>query len=77
MATKAKVAVKKTTLKDKLEFLQRERDQINRERIQLVADIDALNRRLNNQLETIKHLQEQLDKVTNTSRHWVLRKLGL
>jgi chromosome segregation ATPase len=77
MVTKAKSAVKKTTLKDKLEFLQRERDQINRERIQLVADIDALNRRLNNQLETIKHLQEQLDKASNTSRHWVLRKLGL
>jgi len=76
MVTKVKTA-KRTTLKDKLEFLQRERDQINRERIQLVADIDALNRRLNNQLETIKHLQEQLDKTSNTSRHWVLRKLGL
>jgi len=77
MATKAKVAVKKTTLKDKFEYLQRERDQINKERIQLIADNDALNRRLNNQLETIKHLQEQLDKASNTSRHWVLRKLGL
>jgi len=76
MATKAKTA-KTPSLRDKLELLQRERDQINKERIQLIADNDALNRRLNNQLETIKHLQEQLDKASNTSRHWVLRKLGL
>jgi hypothetical protein len=77
MATKAKVAVKKTTLKDKLDYLQRERDQINRERISLIAENDVLLRKLQNQTNTIKHLQDQLDKATNTSRHWVLRKLGL
>lgn len=74
MATKA---VKKTTLSQKLEFLQRERDQINRERIELVAENDALKRRIDTQSNTIKLLQDQLDKVSNTSRHWVLRKLGL
>ena len=76
MATKAKTA-KKTTLKDKLEYLQRERDQINRERIALVAEVDALKRRLSSLMGTIQQLQEQLDKANNTSRHWVLRKLGL
>jgi hypothetical protein len=50
---------------------------IKRQRDDLLRENDALNRRLNNQLETIKHLQEQLDKASNTSRHWVLRKLGL
>jgi septal ring factor EnvC (AmiA/AmiB activator) len=69
--------VKKITLKEKLEFLQRERDQINRERIALVAENDALQRKINNQSATIKDLQEQLDKASNASRHWVLRKLGL
>ena len=77
MATKAKSAVKKITLKEKFELLQRERDQINKERIQLVADNDALNRRIAQQMNTIKLLQDQLDKVNNTGRHWVLRKLGL
>lgn len=76
MATKAKTA-KKTTLKDKLDYLQRERDQINRERIALVAEVDALKRRLSSLMGTIQQLQEQLDKANNTSRHWVLRKLGL
>lgn len=76
MATKAKTA-KKTTLSEKLEYLQRERDQINRERIALVAEVDALKRRIDQQMNTIKLLQDQLDKASNTSRHWVLRKLGL
>lgn len=74
MATKA---VKKTTSKEKIEFLQRERDQINRERIELVAEVDKLKRINDAQANTIKLLQDQLDKATNTSRHWVLRKLGL
>lgn len=76
MATKAKT-VKKITLREKLEFLQRERDQINKERIALVAEVDALKRRIDQQMNTIKLLQDQLDKASNTSRHWVLRKLGL
>jgi uncharacterized coiled-coil DUF342 family protein len=77
MATKAKTTVKRTTLKDKFEYLQRERDQINRERIELVKEVDVLKRRIDQQANTIKLLQDQLDKVNNTSRHWVLRKLGL
>lgn len=77
MATKAKVAVKKTTLKDKLDYLQRERDQINKERISLIAENDALKRGVENLRSTVRLLQDELDKRTNTSRHWVLRKLGL
>lgn len=74
MATKA---VKKTTSKEKIEFLQRERDQINRERIELVAEVDKLKRINDAQANTIKLLQDQLAERNNTSRHWVLRKLGL
>lgn len=77
MATKAKTAVKKQTQKEKFEYLQRERDQINRERIQLVADNDSLRRLVDSQRAKISELQDQLDKASNTSRHWVLRKLGL
>lgn len=74
MATKA---VKKTTSKEKIEFLQRERDQINRERIELVAEVDRLKRQIDNQANTIKLLQDQIDSAAKSSRHWVLRKLGL
>jgi len=76
MATKAKT-VKRTTLKDRMEYLQRERDQINKERISLIAENDALKRGVENLRSTVRLLQDELDKRTNTSRHWVLRKLGL
>lgn len=86
MATKAKTA-KKTTLSEKLEYLQRERDQINKERIQLVADNDALKRQLENQRATVIALQREVNALeerllvaernNSPSRHWVLRKLGL
>lgn len=84
MATKAKTAVKKQTQKEKFEYLQRERDQINRERIQLVADNDSLRRLIENQKATVISLQNEvialekkLAEQNNASRHWVLRKLGL
>jgi hypothetical protein len=60
-----------------MEYLQRERDQINKERISLIAENDALKRGVENLRSTVRLLQDELDKRTNTSRHWVLRKLGL
>ena len=74
MATKA---AKKTTSKEKFEFLQRERDQLARE-LEAARNQCELRGQIIESLQAdITSLQHKLADQTNTSRHWVLRKLGL
>ena len=100
MATKAKTAsvAKKTTSKDKIAFLERQCEQLGKERNQfaiqnqeLAAACELLNVEVKNISKEYNRLLEenvrlhnksidlehQLAKSSNTSRHWVLRKLGL
>ena len=66
MATKA--AAKKTTSKDKIGFLERQCEQLTKERMELAAACEGLKREIDN----LKAAEEK-----KSSRNWVLRKLGL
>lgn len=81
MATKAKTA-KKTTLKDKIAFLERQCEQLGKERNQFAVENAELKTKCANIAFACDKLQVELDNLKaagekKSSRNWVLRKLGL
>ena len=65
MATKAK----KTTSKDKIAFLERQCEQLGKERNEIAIACEGLKKE-------VEVLKEELNSRKKT-RHWLLRKLGL
>ena len=81
MATKAKTA-KKTTSKDKIGFLERQCEQLTKERMELATACERLKREVDNLKEAYvivsnDNSELRAEVAKKSSRHWVLRKLGL
>ena len=92
MATKTKTA-KKTTSKEKIEFLERQCEQLGKERNQFAVQNQELAiacERLKREVDNLKEAYVQVSNensdlraklanavVKKSTRNWVLRKLGL